>query len=77
MKTVRIGNGARFWGVIIEAAKRLPQHVPKWKELRQRLGRTKPANVATAAVANRRLRCLYHQMVTTPAFADVTEATAA
>jgi transposase len=52
--------------VIIEAAKRLPRHVARWRELKQRLGRKKPANVATAAVANRWLRWLYHQMVTKP-----------
>lgn len=51
---------------IIQAAKRLPRYVPKWKELRDRLGRKKPANVATAAVANRWLRWLYHQMVSEP-----------
>ncbi len=63
--------------VVIEAAKRLPRYVPKWKELRQRLGRTKPANAANAAVANRWLRWLYHQMVTTPALEQTGEHMAA
>jgi transposase len=51
---------------IIQAAKRLPRHTEKWKALRQRIGERKPANVATAAVANRWLRWLYHQIVTQP-----------
>ena len=63
--------------VIIQAAKRLPRHVPKWKEMKQRLRRTKPANVATAAIANRWLRWLYHQMLTTPALEQSEERTAA
>jgi transposase len=60
---VKAGNQA-LRAVIIQAAQRLPRHDPKWRELKQRLRRTKPANVATAAVANRWLRWLYHQMVT-------------
>jgi transposase len=62
---------------IIQAAKRLPRHVSKWKELKQRLGQKKPANVATAAVANRWLRWLYHQMVTQPALERIQEQEAA
>jgi transposase len=49
--------------VVIQLAKRLPRHEPRWKEFHSRMRRTKPANVATAAVANRWLRSLYHQMV--------------
>ena len=49
--------------VVIQLAQRLPRHVPRWKELQGRLRRTKPANVATAAIANRWLRWLYHEMV--------------
>ena len=60
---VKAGNRA-LRAVIIQAAQRLPRHEPRWNELKQRLRRTKPANVATAAVANRWLRWLYHQMVT-------------
>jgi transposase len=52
--------------VVIQAAKRLPRHEEKWRALRQRLGRTKKPNVATAAVANRWLRWLYHQVVDMP-----------
>lgn len=48
--------------VVIEAAKRLPRHEPKWKEFQQRLRRTKPANVVSAAIANRWIRWLYHQL---------------
>lgn len=58
---------------IIQAAQRLPRHVEKWKTLKDRLVRKKPANVATAAVANRWLRWLYHQMVTVPALEQVDE----
>jgi transposase len=47
---------------LIQLAKRLPRHVPRWKEFRERLGRRKPANVVSAAIANRWLRCLYHEM---------------
>jgi len=63
--------------VIIQTAQRLPRHVEKWKTLKQRLTRTKPANVATAAVANRWLRWLYHQMVSTPALERTKERMAA
>lgn len=63
--------------VVIQAAQRLPRHVEKWKVLKQRLTKSKPANVATAAVANRWLRWLYHQMVTLPQFAEVSETAAA
>ena len=63
--------------VIIETAKRLPRHVPKWKAMKERLCRRKPANVATAAIANRWVRCLYHRMVTEPALARQGELMAA
>jgi transposase len=49
--------------VVIQLAQRLPRHDPHWKEFHSRLRKTKPANVATAAVANRWLRRLYHEMV--------------
>ena len=52
--------------VIIQTAKRLPTYVDKWRDLKRRLVKRKPANVATAAVANRWLRWLYHQIVTKP-----------
>jgi transposase len=47
---------------LIQLAKRLPRHVPRWKEFKDRLGRRKPANVVSAAIANRWLRRLYHEM---------------
>jgi transposase len=59
---VKAGNSA-LRAVIIQAAQRLPRHESRWKELKNRLRRTKPANVATAAVANRWLRWLYHQLM--------------
>ena len=37
---------------------------PRWKELHAKLRVTKGANVASAAIANRWLRKLYHEMVT-------------
>jgi transposase len=61
---VSAGNSA-LRAVIIQAAQRLPKQEQRWRDLKDRLRRTKPANVATAAVANRWLRWLYHQMLTT------------
>jgi len=49
--------------VVIQAAQRLPRHEDRWRELKNRLRKTKPASVATAAIANRWLRWLYHQML--------------
>jgi hypothetical protein len=47
----------------VTAAHRLARHEPRWRELyRQLRGRGKPACVALAAVANRWMRTLYHQM---------------
>ncbi len=49
--------------VLIEAAHRLMQHEPHWKQLAQRLRRAgKPGSVVAAAVGNRWMRWLYHQM---------------
>jgi transposase len=59
---VRAGN-RELRAVLIETAHRLAQHDPKWRALRDRLRKRKPYNVALAAVANRWLRWLYHQMV--------------
>jgi transposase len=67
---VKAGNRA-LRAVIIQAAQRLPRHEPRWRELKQRLRCTKPANVATAAIANRWLRWLYHQLVAPPKLAVV------
>jgi transposase len=48
--------------VLIQLAKRLPRHVPRWKEFKEQLGRRKPPNVVSAAIANRWLRRLYHEL---------------
>ena len=51
--------------VILETAHRLARYDAKWKQLKQHLiQRGKSGSVATAAVANRWLRWLYHQIVT-------------
>lgn len=52
--------------LLIQLAKRLPRHEPRWKELHTQLRKTKGANVASAAIANRWLRWLYHEMVSKP-----------
>lgn len=49
--------------ILIQLAKRLPRHEARWRELHQKLRLTKGANVASAAIANRWLRRLYHEMV--------------
>ena len=46
----------------MQLAKRLPREEPRWKELHAKLRITKGANVASAALANRWLRWLYHEM---------------
>jgi transposase len=50
--------------LLIQLAKRLPRQDPHWKELHTKLRITKGANVASAAIANRWLRKLFHEMVT-------------
>jgi transposase len=67
---VKAGN-RELRAVLIQTAQRLPRHEPRWRDMKLRLCRTKPANVATAAIANRWLRWLYHQMVTVPQVANV------
>ena len=52
--------------LLIQLAKRLPRHEPRWKQLHGKLRITKGANVASAAIANRWLRRLFHEMVTKP-----------
>ena len=47
---------------LIALAKRLPRHVPRWKEFKDQLGRRKSANVVSAAIANRWLRRVYHEL---------------
>jgi transposase len=47
----------------VEAAQRLVRYQPRWRTLKEALvGRGKPYNVAIAAVANRWVRWLFHQM---------------
>jgi transposase len=48
--------------MLIQLAKRLPRHEPRWREFAAQLRKTKPANVASAAIANRWLRRLYHEL---------------
>lgn len=59
---VKAGNdGLRI--VLVQAAQRLINFSPRWKAFATRLlQRGKPRNVIVAAVANRWLRGLYHQM---------------
>jgi transposase len=49
--------------MLIQLAKRLPRHEPRWRELHAKLRKGKPANVVSAAIANRWLRRLYHELV--------------
>ena len=48
---------------LIQLAKRLPRQNPHWREFKERLRPRKPANVISAAIANRWLRRLYHELV--------------
>jgi transposase len=49
--------------VVMEAAHRLARYQPRWRTLKAALvGRGKPAGVAVAAVANRWVRWLFHQV---------------
>jgi transposase len=52
--------------VLIQLAKRLPRHEPRWRELHAQLRKTKPANVASAAIANRWVRRLHYELTKTP-----------
>lgn len=49
--------------LLIQTAKRLPTYDSHFREMKQRLGRKKPANVVTCAIANRWLRGLFHRML--------------
>jgi transposase len=49
--------------VLIQLAKRLPRHEPHWREFKERLRPQKPANVISAAIANRWLRRLHHELI--------------
>jgi transposase len=60
---VKAGNGA-LRQVLIEAAHRLVRCQPRWATLGQSLrARGKPGSVMAAAIANRWVRWLYHQLV--------------
>lgn len=62
-----ISNGHEdLRAVLIQLAKRLPRLDPRWKELHTKLKKTKGANVTSAAIANRWVRWLHHQMVPSP-----------
>jgi transposase len=52
--------------VLIQLAKRLPRLDPRWQALHTQLRKTKGANVTSAAIANRWVRWLHHQMVPHP-----------
>jgi transposase len=58
---IKAGSSA-LRAVLIQMAQRLPRCDPHWREMKAHLCRTKPANVATCAIANRWLRRLYHVM---------------
>jgi transposase len=63
---IRAANG-RLRAVLIEAAHRLVQHDPRYKTLALKLrSRGKKGSVVAAAIANRWVRWLYHQMVGSP-----------
>jgi transposase len=73
-----ISNGHEdLRAALIQLAKRLPRLDPRWKELHTKLRKTKGANVASAALANRWVRWLHHQMVSRPtaAPAEIAHAT--
>ena len=59
---IRAGN-PQLRAVIIQAAHRLKRYEPRWRALAERLRhRGKPGSVIAAAVANRWMRSLYHQV---------------
>lgn len=56
--------------VLVEAAQRLRRFEPRWKELSQKMeGRGKATSLIIAAVANRWVRALHHQMTEEPTMA--------
>lgn len=56
--------------VLIQLAKRLPRQDQYWKEFRAKMSVSKPANVVSAAIANRWLRRLHHEMVEQPSMVE-------
>lgn len=60
---IKAGNSA-LRALLIEAAHRLMRHDPRWSHLGMTLRlRGKPGSVAAAAIANRWVRWLYHQLL--------------
>lgn len=55
--------------LLLQLAKRLPRIDAHWREFHRNLILRKPANVISAAIANRWLRRLYHEMVAPPVVA--------
>ena len=49
--------------VLIQLAKRLPRHEPRWQAFQAQLSLRKSANVVSAAIANRWIRRLHHEVV--------------
>ena len=59
---VRAGN-RELKGIVVQAAHRIKRHHERWAAMFNRLvSKGKPKNVATVAVANRWMRCVYVQM---------------
>ncbi len=59
---IKAGN-PQLRAVLIQAAHSVKRHDPRWSKLAARLlGRGKPRSVVTAAVANRWVRWLHHQV---------------
>ena len=59
---IKAGN-PQLRGVLVELAHRLMRYAPRWRELGMSLRqRGKPGSVVAAAVANRWVRWLYHEM---------------
>ena len=54
---------------LIQLAKRLPRHEVRWREFKERLRPRKAANVISAAIANRWLRRVHHELVSQAAVA--------
>ncbi len=48
--------------VLIQLAKRLPRHEARWREWHTQLRKTEPANVASAAIANRWVRRRHYEL---------------
>jgi transposase len=62
---VRAGS-PELRALLIQVAHVVSRHVPQWKNLNERLRQSKPGNVAKAAIANRWVRWLFHQLQEAP-----------